>query len=458
MVESLSACRKLNYHKFRLAYLLTCMRHYRDFLQKQGRLVYYFELDQERQFSDVLAELSQKYTKLHFAEIDDKPVRKHFEKLAREHFAEYEVLSSPKFLLQQDKFALYLQTKKSKKLLMQDFYIWHRRKLGWLLEGDEPLGGKWSLDEQNRQKLPRTVNLSERTWSWNSDHFDLVKNLIEKYFKHNPGVLGELWLPVNNQQAKQSLTQFLERSLNNFGPYEDALTDRDDYVFHSGLSPLLNIGLLTPLQVLSELGEFIGKNPDLIQKNLNSIEGFGRQIIGWREWVRGLYEHIYDDSVHDSNFFGASKDLPEYFYTYDTYHTDLKNNSPLKLALQKVERLGWAHHIERLMILANWMTINRYNPKQCYDWFRSQFVDAFEWVMIPNVYGMGLFADGGVFATKPYVAGGNYIKKMSDYPDSKLWEKIWTDKFWCFLMENEGFFSRNPRMKMLISQRKKKTS
>jgi deoxyribodipyrimidine photolyase-related protein len=209
---------------------------------------------------------------------------------------------------------------------------------------------------------------------------------------------------------------------------------------------MLNNGLLTPSYVLQQVLNYLKKNHNL-EDFYNSIEGFIRQIIGWREWMKLLYEFKYDQNFGELNFFKAQEKLPSYFY-------DLKNlpeNTPLTLAIQKVSKLSWAHHIERLMILSNWMTLNSYNPKECYEWFLSQFVDAYEWVMVPNVYGMGLFADGGFFATKPYISGGAYIKKMSDYKDNG-WVKLWTDRYWQFLKNNKSQLKDNPRMKLILSK------
>jgi deoxyribodipyrimidine photolyase-related protein len=188
------------------------------------------------------------------------------------------------------------------------------------------------------------------------------------------------------------------------------------------------------------------------------VEGCVQQLIGWREWIKIMYEFKYDQNFSDLNFFQAQNPLPEYFYYPDIIHQEtlghapiqtpkllqkdsdgLKSNFPLHQTLLKIHRLALAHHIEQLMILDNWMTLNAYHPKQCYDWFLSQFVDAQEWFMVPNVYGLGLFADGGIYATKPYISGGNYLKKMSDFPADE-WEKIWTDKFWGFIAEHQDFF------------------
>jgi deoxyribodipyrimidine photolyase-related protein len=289
-------------------------------------------------------------------------------------------------------------------------------------------------------------------------------------FVQNPGYINpkSCWLATNHQQARGALENFLTTYFENFGAFEDAMTTTDPFVFHSVLSPLINHGLLNPDYILETITTFIYQkyNFDIsipedsfnqIPENLplNSLEGFLRQIIGWREWVKGLYDTQYLQEVRERNFFKSTKPLPNYFWELDYNHPELEKNLPLKFALEKLNNWSWNHHIERLMVIANWMTLNEYNPQECLKWFNAMYVDGFDWVMVPNVLGMGMFADGGVFATKPYVAGGNYIKKMSDYPNPSLWEKMWTDKFWQFLIKHRDYFSTNPRLAMLL---KNKTS
>ena len=331
---------------------------------------------------------------------------------------------------------------------MNSFYIWQRKRLNIFLDQNKPKFGKWSFDSENRKKLPKNVTLPSSIWEFKSKNYQNVAQTISELYTNNPGYLDlqKSWLPINHKQAKQKLQEFLETRLRLFGNYEDALTNRDNFVFHSVLSPMLNNGLLTPSYVLQEVLNHVEKNNNL-EDFYNSIEGFIRQIIGWREWMKLLYEFKYDENFRELNFFKAQEKLPDYFYDLK----DLPENIPLTLAIEKVSKLSWAHHIERLMILSNWMTLNSYNPKECYEWFLSQFVDAYEWVMVPNVYGMGLFADGGFFATKPYISGGAYIKKMSDYKDNG-WIKLWTDRYWQFLKKNKSQLKDNPRMKLILSK------
>ena len=454
MVESGFLTSKFNCHKFKLSYILTSMREYRDFLNQSGKNVFYSNLDKEEDFEYVITALfkSGKYQKLLICEIADKYFARFLEEVCLKLNITLEILDSPMFLTPKHVFLNYISTKNGKKLLMNEFYIQQRIRLNILVEKQKPVGGRWSFDQDNRKKLPKSIIIPERQSEFESKHYRDVTELISKYFPTNPGqILNQSWLPVNHQQAEEYLNQFVEKFLPAFGDYEDAITASSDTVFHSCLSALLNNGLLTPYQVLQNV---------LSAKNIpiNSLEGFVRQIIGWREWVKGLYDHVYTENFLEYNHFNADNNLPEYFYKIDSINDkEYLQNLPLRNILQKVDRLAYCHHIERLMILANWMTLNKYRPDQCYNWFMEMFIDSSEWVMVANVMGMGLYADGGVFATKPYIAGGNYIKKMSDYPTGKnyVWEKMWTDKFWEFLLSNQETFINNPRMAMLISSRKK---
>jgi deoxyribodipyrimidine photolyase-related protein len=452
MVESGFLSSKLNYHKFKLSYILTSMREYNDFLKESGRKVFYNYLDQKKDFESVLADLfkDDKYNELVICEIADKYFEKYLSQICDKLNIKLRILESEMFLTPKSVFKNFVDSKKGKRLLMNDFYIQQRIRLNILVQDNKPVGGKWSFDENNRKKLAKNTIVPDRQKEFESSHFGSVVKLINKHFPNNPGQISDnSWLPINFTQAEEYLSQFCQSFLPQFGDYEDAMTTASDLVFHSCLSTLLNNGLLTPNQVLDKV---------LNQKDtpINSLEGFVRQIIGWREWVKGLYDHVYTDNFLELNHFESKVNLPEYFYnTMSMQDTEYLNNFPLQNVLQKVDQLAYCHHIERLMILSNWMTLNQYKPNQCYNWFVEMFVDSSEWVMVANVMGMGLFADGGIFATKPYVAGGNYIKKMSDYPTGKnyTWEKLWTDKFWEFLMNNQQTFMKNPRMAMLIKSR-----
>lgn len=453
MVESEFLTSKFRYHKFKLAYIMASMREYANYLESKNKKVYYTKLsDQSKDFEATLSDLckEKKYDELVICEIADHYFQKYLAQICADLKIKLTILESPMFLTPKIDFADFVLSKSGKRLLMNDFYIKQRIKLNILVDtNSKPVGGKWSFDEQNRKKLPKNVDIPKRQTTFTSKHYGDVSKLVQSHFPSNPGeLLANSWLPLTHAQANEYLNHFIDNFAYSFGDYEDAMTTRSDTLFHSCLSALMNNGLLTPKQVIEAV----------LQADipLNSKEGFVRQIIGWREWIKGMYDHVYKDDFLKLNFFEANNDLPDYFYRPND--TVLENNLPLKITLDKVSRLAYCHHIERLMILANWMTLSEYNPAQCYNWFVEMFIDSSEWVMVANVMGMGLYADGGIFATKPYVGGGNYIKKMSDYPSGKGgkdWEKLWTEKFWNFVLKHEKVFVSNPRMNMLIKAKKK---
>jgi deoxyribodipyrimidine photolyase-related protein len=250
--------------------------------------------------------------------------------------------------------------------------------------------------------------------------------------------------PVTRSQALSSFHSFLEERLINFGAYEDAIVKNESTLFHSIITPYLNIGLITPNDIIRQVLDFSSDNAI----PLNSLEGFIRQIIGWREFMRGIY--IADGvKQRNSNFWNYDKSMPKSFYDATT------GIEPLDDTIKKCLNSGYAHHIERLMILGNMMLLLGIKPNSIYKWFMEMFIDSYDWVMVPNVYGMSQFSDGGLLATKPYISGSNYILKMSDYKKGD-WCLIWDSLYWSFVNRNRDFFRKNPRMNMMVAMYDKK--
>lgn len=450
MIESKEICNRYNYHKFKIAYIFSCMRQYAQDLEKEGYTVTYYSLSDQKIFADVFTKEDVK--ELHYLQPTDKSFRTFLQKLTEDKNIHSEIVHENKmFLTPASVFDTFFEDY-SEPYLMHDFYLAQRKRLKlFVTDNDKPYKGSWSFDKDNRKKTPKDYKEPDH-YSPNSEIYDEVVKDVERFFPENPGNLPQLYLPTSHAQAKEYLQHFFEHKLALFGDYEDAIDDRTPFLHHSILSPLLNNGLLTPQLVLDTLNDFLDTNPEILEDHFNSVEGFVRQLIGWREWMWGLYNHVYEEDLDQYNFFEHTKDLPKYFYFEELEKLE---NPPLKNTLLKTEEYAYNHHIERLMILANWMTLSEYNPQKCFQWFMEMYVDAYDWVMVGNVIGMGLFADEGKFATKPYVAGGNYIKKMSHYKKGD-WEKVWTDKFWDFLLKHEDFFKTNPRMNMLIVSKKKR--
>ena len=346
--------------------------------------------------------------------------------------------NTPMFLVSEADVKQYFS--KSGRLFQTDFYI-RQRKLRKILidESEQPAGGKWSFDDENRLKYPKNkkppvVNFGKPNKWWKE-----AINYTEHNFSQNPGSCNsEIYYPVTFDDARTWLENFIENRFAEFGPYEDALVAESPFLHHSLLSPLLNNGLLLPDYVLSRA--ITAANKGAIP--LNSLEGFIRQILGWREFIRGVYESR-GVMQRTKNFWKFKRKIPESFWTGTT------GIWPVDQVIHSVLKTGYAHHIERLMVVGNFMLLCEFDPDEVYRWFMELFVDAYDWVMVPNVYGMSQFADGGMMSTKPYLSGSNYLMKMSNYPKGQ-WQEIWDGLFWNFMDNHRDFFLKNPRLGMLI--------
>jgi deoxyribodipyrimidine photolyase-related protein len=325
-----------------------------------------------------------------------------------------------------------------KRLLMADFYRWQRERLGILVDGDgAPAGGRWSFDAENRRKLPRNMPTPALPASGASTHVADVQWLVGRYFPDHPGdAKGFAW-PVTRRAAREWLERFIAERLAQFGPFEDAISTRSDTLFHSALAPCLNLGLLTPREVV-DATLAAARRRDI---PVSSVEGFIRQVIGWREFVRGVYRQ-FGTQQQAANFFNHHRQPAS------SWHDGTTGIPPLDAAIQRTLRLGWTHHIERLMIIGNLMTLCEIAPPTAHRWFMEMFVDSSDWVMGPNVYGMALYSDGGLFATKPYICGSNYIRKMSDH-GSGPWCDVVDGLYWRFVGRHRDFFASNPRLALV---------
>ncbi len=319
-------------------------------------------------------------------------------------------LPSPMFLTPTRERQQYFAGKK--RTSMADFYKWQRRRLNLLMdESGEPQGGRWSFDEDNRKPIPRAMILPVRSAEY----------------------------PVTHAEARAQLALFLQTCLADFGPYEDAMRASDGRLFHSVLTPALNTGLLTPREVLEATLDFATVNA----VPLASLEGFVRQVVGWREFVHGTYESL-GRKQRTTNFFGFENALPEAFWTATT------GLAPADTVIQRVSETGYCHHIERLMVLGCLLLLLEVHPDEVYRWFMAQFVDAYDWVMVPNVYGMSQYADGGLMTTKPYLCGSAYLRKMGDWPKGD-WCADWDALYWRFIHRHRALFLKNQRSSMMVS-------
>jgi deoxyribodipyrimidine photolyase-related protein len=343
---------------------------------------------------------------------------------------------------------------------MAAFYRRQRLRLGLLLdEGGGPAGGRWSFDADNRKRLPPGHPVPPPWIPPPSEEVDRARSWVRQHFPDSPGSDADFAWPVTHAQAEAWLADFLEHRLDEFGPYEDALSGEHRLLFHSGLSVPMNLGLLTPADVVAAAMRRHEQRP----VPLASLEGFLRQIIGWREYMRGVYV-TRGVRLRTANRLGLTRRLGEQWWTAGT------GIPPLDSVIAKVDASGYAHHIERLMVVGNLMLLVGTDPDEVYRWFMSLFVDAYDWVMVPNVYGMSQFSDLTGIVTKPYVSGSNYIRRMGHdrCPPTRRrgsgpradegrpeasgtdWCQIWDGLFWRFVDQHRDLFRSNPRTGVLV--------
>ena len=438
MAEDLGLCTYERHHQQKIVLFLAAMRAYADELRAAGYEVNYVRLDpaDKRPYEDKLSDAieAEGSTRLVHFEVEDKAMETRLVEYAARNALARTELRSPMFLCSRDDFSAFARNKS--RLLMGDFYKQQRRRLGILVDDDgQPVGGRWSFDADNRKKLPRNVAPPETPWLAPTRHVRDVIALVAETFADHPGNADEFAWPTTRAEARAWLDDFITHRLELFGPYEDAMTTRSSTVFHSVLSPCMNLGLLTPDDVIDRVVAAGSSVP------LQSLEGFVRQVIGWREFVRGIYRE-YSETQDQSNFWEHERELTASWYEGAT------GVLPLDDAIQTAHRYGWTHHIPRLMVLGNLMTLCEIRPQSAHRWFMEMYVDSSEWVMGPNVYGMGLFSDGGIFATKPYICGSNYLLKMSDYGKGP-WCDIVDGLYWRFIDKHRDFFSGNPRLALM---------
>jgi len=448
MIEADSLFSKLPYHKHKLVLILAGMRNYKTYLKSIKRSVVYIDLKKSSIYKNELKKIieSHRFEQLVWMRSSDKGPSAMLQDMASKTNLEYSELENEQFVTPLELSKKWFSEKE--KPIMDSFYRWQRGRMDILMVDDKPEGGKWSFDELNRQPLPKNIKIPALP-AVTPANFESAAKDVESFYPSNAGSTKDFWLPTTHAEAEHWLKDFIKHRLSNFGPYEDAMSSGEAFLFHSILSPMLNTGLLKPSQVLDSAAREYKKG----QVSINSYEGFVRQIIGWREYMHGLYMHKQDKIV--GNYFGFKKKLEPWWYTGDIPE-DLE--LPVREVLKTTYKYGYNHHIERLMVLGNWFLLNGYDPDDVYRWFCSLYVDAYQWVMVANVYGMSQYADGGFTATKPYVSGGNYLQKMGKWwPSLKAaQDSEFTVLYWQFIKDNSDKFSKNPRMSLILAQAKKR--
>jgi deoxyribodipyrimidine photolyase-related protein len=441
LVEDRRFFSDFRFHKKKLLFHVESMRAYKEELQAAGHRVTYVKRGDARANSYLTKLLSRTtLEKVFVADPCDNKLMGRLKRLCKQHDKRLHILDSPSFLTSDNTLEDFFATRRS--FSMSSFYIRQRRSLDILVQDGKPVGGKWSFDPQNRKRLPKDIPIPQPEMPATKPSSHSVAGIM-KGFEKNPGLLDDFVFPVTRSDSRKWLKDFVANRLKFFGDYEDSISTDNVFVFHSVLSPLLNVGLLTPKEVLDEV---MGA-ADRMQIPLNSLEGFVRQIIGWREFMRGAYLAI-GEKQRKSNFWSCSNKLPGGSYDGTT------GIEPLDTIIKRVLRHCYCHHIERLMILGNFMLLCEIHPDEVYRWFMELFIDAYDWVMVPNVYGMSQYADGGLITSKPYISSSNYVRKMSDFAAGS-WCETWDALFWRFVEKHKRVFAENARMRVMTFQLKR---
>ena len=446
-------------HKQRIALFLSAMRHFADELINQGRPLQYHAL-QDHQFSTLAEALADTLTKEQPEEVwcvrpGDYRVFESLVMVCKQSGVPFKQLKDQHFLSTPGDFKKWAGEKKQ--LRMEYWYRELRRKYQILLDEDNnPLGGKWNYDQSNRKAFKKEgpANIPA-PMVWKADKITQeVMALVNLTYANHPGELDQILWPTTPEQAEQALERFLEKCLHNFGDHQDAMWTDEPFLNHSLISSALNLKLLHPLTVIQKAEQYHIEQ----HAPLEAVEGFIRQVLGWREYVRGLYWLHMPDWL-EMNALNAKQDLPAFYWTGQTDMTCLSQS------IQQTLKFGYAHHIQRLMVTGLFSLLYGVEPKQIHAWYLAVYVDAVEWVELPNTLGMSQYADNGIMASKPYVASGNYINKMSNYckhcrfkPSKAVGDDAcpFTTLFWDFLDTHEERFQSNARMGFMLKNLQRK--
>ncbi len=447
MAETRSEASHVWSHRARITLFLSAMRHYRDQLTNRGVRVRYRALG-THPHATLGAALATDLGALrpqcvHLLRAGELRVQEELTAAVKAAGVSLQLHEDPTFLITPEAFGDWLGTRRQPR--MEHFYRFMRRRSGLLMDGDQPAGGAWNFDARNRRSFDRQgPGLLPAPVSFSPDATTReVLRVVRQQFPHHPGDLDHFAWPVTPQDARRLLDDFVANRLALFGPYQDAMWNGEPFLYHSLLAAALNLKLITPHAVLAQVEQAWRDR----QAPIESAEGFIRQILGWREYVRGLYwarmpEYLQQNALH------AYQPLPDFFWTGDT------DMACLRAALTQTLQYAYAHHIQRLMVTGLFCLLLGVEPRAVHEWYLAVYADAVEWVELPNTLGMSQYADGGWLASKPYVASGRYIARMSNYCDGCRFDPAkatgadacpFTTLYWDFLQRHRERFERHPR-------------
>jgi deoxyribodipyrimidine photolyase-related protein len=451
MVEVMAEATYVRHHKKKIVFLFSAMRHFAQELQLAGFNVIYVMLDDPSNSHSFSGEVARfvamlNPSKLVVTEPGEWRVLEMIRSWQDELSMPVEMRDDTRFLCSIERFTTWAKDKKS--LRMEYFYRDMRKEHQILLEGEHPVGGQWNFDQENRQALPPEIRLPSHPSTPVDAMTQNVIDLVALRFSHHFGSLDNFDMAVTRSQAIEALDAFIRDRLPLFGQYQDAMKQGEPKLFHSMISAALNCGLLEPLEIIkaAEMAYHSGHAP------LNCVEGFIRQILGWREYVRGIY-WLKMPQYSKSNALDATRALPDFYWSGET------DMNCMRQVIAETKENAHAHHIQRLMVTGNFALLAGIEPAQIEEWYLAVYADAYEWVELPNTHGMVCYADGGFLASKPYAASGAYIDRMSDYCKScryKVKQKAGVDAcpfnylYWNFLIENEATLKKNQRMAVIL--------
>jgi len=431
------------FHKLKLVYHRASMKAYEREIKKN--LIQTTYIDFNKVSKETYSKLNKDST-YYFNPIDHK-LNSRLEKL----LSKANKIDNLNFLLtptevEENKDIFY----KNNKYSHDAFYKFQRKKLDILMKNDKPIGDRWSFDTENRLSLPNSIKIPAVPKIKKDQFYKEALTYIDKHFKNNYGSTEKWIFPINNISAIKWFNNFLSKRLNNFGPYEDAVLSDNNFLFHSVLSPMMNIGILPDSQVILIAMRYYNKNKTKIR--LQSFEGFIRQVIGWRNYVYAIY--LLEPNMYEQNF------LKHHNLISDKYWLGNTGIKPIDSIINKIISYSYFHHIERLMYLGNWFLINKVDPKEVHRIFMEWTIDAYDWVMVPNVMGMSQYADGGKMMTRIYFSSSNYIDKMSDYKKKSTedWWKIWDAIYYSFIHSHSELLAKNYATARQVAHWKKKSN